>query len=62
MELLKHPLGDLLNMEVLEDAWGQAQSGAGGQALSIWNHQPLFLLGLSISSHYWGLGVSSGAV
>lgn len=27
MELLKHPLGDLLNMEVLEDAWNQVKSG-----------------------------------
>lgn len=52
MAFLKHPLGDLLNMEVLEDAWGQAKGGAGGQVLSVWKHQPLFLLGLSISSHY----------
>lgn len=25
MELLKHPLGDFLNMEMLEDAWSQAK-------------------------------------
>lgn len=34
MEFLKHPLGDLLNMEVLEDAWGQAKNQASGQVLS----------------------------
>lgn len=62
MELLKHPLGDLLNMEMLENAWGQARSGAGGQVLSTWNPPPLFPPGLSISSHNWGLGVWSWAV
>lgn len=46
MEFLKHPFGDLLNMEVLEDAWGQVKSAAGGQALSNWNHHhPFFCLG-----------------
>ena len=34
MEFFKHPLGDLFNMEVLEDAWGQAKNQAGGQVLS----------------------------
>ena len=34
MEFLKHPFRDLLNMEVLEDAWGQAKNQAGGQVLS----------------------------